>query len=61
MKAAWLEAIGEPLEIREVPDPVVTVSGMEEYPFTYCKTNEKRTQLPSINWLPDLLTLLWII
>lgn len=28
MKAAWLEAIGEPLEIREVPDPVVTISGV---------------------------------
>lgn len=28
MKAAWLEAVGAPLEIRDVPDPVVTPSGV---------------------------------
>jgi NADPH:quinone reductase-like Zn-dependent oxidoreductase len=28
MKAAWLERIGAPLEIREVPDPVVAASGV---------------------------------
>ena len=28
MKAAWLTAIGAPLEIREFPDPVAAVSGV---------------------------------
>ena len=28
MKAVWLETAGAPLEIREVPDPVVTPSGV---------------------------------
>ena len=28
MKALWLEAVGEPVEIRDVPDPVVMSSGV---------------------------------
>jgi NADPH:quinone reductase-like Zn-dependent oxidoreductase len=28
VKAVWLEAVGAPLEIRDVPDPVVTPSGV---------------------------------
>ncbi len=28
MKAVWLEAVGAPVEIREVPDPVVTPGGV---------------------------------
>ena len=28
MKAAWLKALGAPLEIREVPDPKAAASGV---------------------------------